>query len=180
MNKKTTFFASTVLATALITGCGISSSANSDTVIDSISQATTAPTSADDDNNIRIPEGGWQITGEGVGPVVLGADLSSLPQKVDGLYDSLQHDDNMAYATLKDNDVMTIYTDNGKIIGIQVFGDNVRLKAGGKTFKAGDDSDMLKSMPGVKGESYNDNGEYNGVSFEGHDGEIQFFQVGNL
>lgn len=180
MSKKNPFFVSTLLATALISVCGISSSANADTVIDSISQATPTASLTDNDNNMKMPKGGWQIAREGVGPVVIGADLSSLPQKTEGLYDSLQSDGDMAYATLKGKDVMTIYTDNGKITGIQVFGDNVCLKVGDKTFKAGGDSDLLKSMPGVKGESYDDNGEYKGVLFEGHDSEIQFFQIGKL
>ncbi|MDD6227555.1 MAG: hypothetical protein PUA94_00745 [Bacteroidales bacterium] len=123
------------------------------------------------------PAEGWMMTSEGVGPVKLGASVKSLPAKVDGLYTKMEDG---CYFYNGDEQVMYVELNGDKIRGISVCGKNVGIKIGGKIFRVGGDSDVLKTQPGVKGVSYNDDADYNGIHFIGHDSEIQSFSVGEM
>ncbi|MDE5645827.1 MAG: hypothetical protein K2I45_09340, partial [Muribaculaceae bacterium] len=59
-----------------------------------------------------------------------------------------------------------------------VSGDNIAIDVAGKTFRIGGDVDLLKTLQGVKGNSYDDDAEYQGIRITGHDSEIQNFIVG--
>lgn len=132
------------------------------------------------DANYSKPAGGWLLTAEGVGPLKLGGTVSSLPNKVDGLYDSYRVDGNSLYFDLNGDSNTWASIQGGKIVGLSIGNQAVGLKVGNKKFKVNDDADALKAQPGVKGESYNDDGEYNGVKFSGHDGEIMNFTIGRI
>ncbi len=136
-------------------------------------QAATAADAA-------MPAGGWKLTAAGVGPVKIGASVSSLPASVAGLYSRARIDGGSIYFELDGADVMYAETSGGRITGLQVSGRNVGLEVGNRTFRVGDDADALKAQPGVSGNSYNDDAEYRGVRVAGHDGEIQTFAVGKL
>lgn len=140
----------------------------------------TDPTPATGATSLTMPAEGWTITKDGVGPVVLGASVAKLPAKIAGLYDGIQTDNENSYLSLGEENVMTLDIAEGKIKAIRVFGNNVGLKVGNKIFKVGGDSDALKAQPGVKGNSYDYNGEYQGVYFEGYEGSIDSFRIGNI
>lgn len=135
--------------------------------------------SASAGGDVTMPAGGWKITKEGVGPVRIGASATSLPASVAGLYSKRRIEDGSVYFELDGEDVMYAETSGGKITGLQVSGRNVGLDVNGKTFRTGDDTDALKALKGVKGNSYSDDAEYEGVRVAGHDCEIQSLSIGN-
>lgn len=126
------------------------------------------------------PAEGWLLTSAGVGPLKLGAKVAELPARTEGLYDKIDVLDNIAYVYWDHEHMMTLDIAAGKIIGLGVFGPNVGVKVGAKVYKVGGDSDDLKAQKGVKGVSYNDDAEYNGVHFEGFDCEITRIYIGKV
>ena len=128
--------------------------------------------------NYTMPQGGWKLTSQGVGPVRIGESVSGLPSDVKGLYSKVRKEGTSLYFELDGNDVMYAETAGGKISMLQVSGDNIAIDVAGKTFRVGGDTDLLKTLQGVKGNSYNDDAEYQGIRISGYDSEIQNFTVG--
>lgn len=128
---------------------------------------------------VRMPEGGWSITPKTVGPLELGMNVKAMPGRVEGLYNKVKTwDANSTTLYLDDNECMNLNIVNDRIAGISVISKVAHVKIGNKTFSVGGDSDLLKVMPGVRSESYNDNADYEGIHFEGHDSEIQTITIG--
>ena len=128
--------------------------------------------------NYTMPQGGWKLTSQGVGPVRIGESVSGLPSEVKGLYSKVRQYGASLYFELNGNDVMYAETAGARISMIHVSGDNIAIDVAGKTFRIGGDVDLLKTLQGVKGNSYNDDAEYQGIRISGHDSEIQIFIVG--
>lgn len=129
--------------------------------------------------DVTMPAGGWRLSRTGVGPVQIDASASSLPASVAGLYSKRRVEDGSVYFELDGEDVMYAETSGGRITQLHVSGRNVGLEVNGKMFRVGDDTDALKALKGVKGNSYSDDAEYDGVRIVGHDSEIQILEIGN-
>lgn len=147
-------------------------------VLQNVSIQPAPPTQQTTADSYAKPAEGWTIDANGTGPCKLGAKVSSLPAAVDGMYDKIDGDDDFKYLYLGDTHVINLNCANGVIVGIQIVGENIGVKVGDKIFKMGDDTDVLKAQSGVKGVSYNDDAEYNGVHFSGHDSTIELISIG--
>lgn len=125
-----------------------------------------------------MPAGGWKLTAQGVGPIGIGAAVSSLPASVGGLYGKVRRDGTTLYFEFGGEDVMTAETAGGRITQLRVYGKNVGIDVAGRTFRVGGDTDALKALKGVRGNSYDDDAVFEGIHISGHDSEIQIFTVG--
>lgn len=125
-----------------------------------------------------MPQGGWKLTSKGVGPIGIGAAVSAIPASVEGLYGKVRRDGTTLYFEFGGEDVMTAETAGGRITQLQVYGRNVGIDVEGRTFRVGGDTDALKALKGVSGNSYDDDAVYEGIHILGHNSEIQNFTVG--
>lgn len=130
-------------------------------------------------NAVGVPADGWQITAEACGPIKLHDSTMSMPGIVDKMFNKVKRwDANSETLYLDGTEVININIVNDRIAGVTIYGPVAKVKVSDKLFGVGDSADELKTMPGVKSVTYNDDCEYNGIRFTGHDGEITNIIIG--
>ena len=136
----------------------------------------------------EIPD--YWLTAQGVGAIIIGANINKLPKSIEGLYDKVAvkseynevEDENTTTATFtkKGKEVMTAMADdNGKITYIGVSSKDVAVKVGDAYFKVGSSvKELLKAKGVKKDESYA--AVYNGIQFnQDASGKIYDMSIGS-